>query len=207
MATYEPIILRNVGVPNSWDIDVALAHGDYQALPKALAEFQPDQIIDLVKNSGLRGRGGAGAPCGMKWGFVPKGKREKYLLVNSDESEPGTFSNRMIIENDPHQLIEGIIISAYAMQVPTTLVYVRGEFALGFKRLQNAVKQAYERGYLGKNILGSGFDHDVILFRGAGAYICGEETALIESLEGIGRCHARVRRFRRRMAFTVCRRT
>lgn len=182
--TYEPILLRNVGVPNSWDIDVALAHGDYQALPKALAELQPDQIIDMVKNCGLRGRGGAGAPTGMKWGFVPKGKREKYLLVNGDESEPGTFSNRAILENDPHQLIEGIVISNYAMQIPTAIVYCRGEFALGFQRLSSALKQAYERGYVGKNVLSSGFDTDVILFRGAGAYICGEETALIESLEG-----------------------
>src|SRR5579871_2363280 len=137
---YEPIILRNVGVPDSWDVDVALAHGDYQALPKALGELQPDQIIDMVKNSGLRGRGGAGAPCGMKWGFVPKGKREKYLLVNGDESEPGTFSNRAILENDPHQLVEGIVISAFALQAPTTLVYIRGEFALGHRRFTNAVK-------------------------------------------------------------------
>jgi NADH-quinone oxidoreductase subunit F len=181
---YEPILLRNVGVPNSWDIEVALTHGDYEALPKALAELQPDQIIDMVKNCGLRGRGGAGAPCGMKWGFVPKGKREKYLLVNADESEPGTFSNRAILEDDPHQLIEGIVISAFALQAPTTIVYVRGEFSLGYKRLKSALEQAYARGYVGKNILGSGFDHEIILFRGAGAYICGEETALIESLEG-----------------------
>lgn len=181
---YEPIMLRNVGIPNSWDIDVALAHGDYEALPKALAELQPDQIIDMVKNSGLRGRGGAGAACGMKWGFVPKGKREKYLLINADESEPGTFSNRAILEHDPHQLVEGIVISAYALQAPTTLVYVRGEFAVGHRRFVAATKQAYDRGYLGKNILGSGFDHEVVIFLGAGAYICGEETALMESLEG-----------------------
>jgi NADH-quinone oxidoreductase subunit F len=180
---YEPILLRNVGVPNSWEIDVALQHGDYEALPKAF-ELQPDAIIDMVKNSGLRGRGGAGAPCGMKWGFVPKGKREKYLLVNGDESEPGTFSNRAILENDPHQLVEGIVISAYALQAPTTLVYIRGEFTLGHRRFTNAVKQAYDRGYLGKNILGTGFDTDIVIFKGAGAYICGEETALMESLEG-----------------------
>jgi NADH-quinone oxidoreductase subunit F len=181
---YEPIILRNVGVPNSWDIDVALAHGDYQALPKALSELQPDAIIDLVKNSGLRGRGGAGAPTGMKWGFVPKGKREKYLVVNADESEPGTFSNRAILENDPHQLIEGIAIANFAMQIPMAVIYCRGEFALGHQRLTNAVRQAYDRGFLGKNILGSGFDTDIVVLRGAGAYICGEETALIESAEG-----------------------
>ncbi len=182
--TYQPIILRNVGVPSSWDIDVALAHGDYQALPKALAELQPDQIIDMVKNAGVRGRGGAGAPAGMKWGFVPKGKREKYLLVNGDESEPGTFSNRAILENDPHELIEGIVIANYAMQIPTSIVYCRGEFSLGYERLASALRQAYERGFVGKNILESGFDTEIMLFRGAGAYICGEETALIESLEG-----------------------
>src|SRR5215831_21357604 len=159
--TYEPIILRNVGVPNSWDIDVALAHGDYQALPKALSELPPDAIIDMVKNSGLRGRGGAGAPTGMKWGFVPKGKREKYLVVNADESEPGTFSNRAILENDPHELIEGIVIAAFALQAPTTLVYVRGEFSLGYRRLKSALDEAYARGYVGKNILGSGFDHEI----------------------------------------------
>lgn len=184
MAKYEPILTRNVGVPNSWEIEVALKHGDYEALPKAFAEYQPDQIIDLVKNSGLRGRGGAGAPTGMKWGFVPKGKREKYLVVNSDESEPGTFNNRMLIENDPHQLIEGIVIAAYAMQVPSTVLYCRGEFKLGFERLSNAIRQAKEKGFLGKNILGSGFDHEIYIIRGAGAYICGEETALMESAEG-----------------------
>src|SRR3990172_920213 len=138
----------------------------------------------MVKSSGLRGRGGAGFPTGMKWSFIPKGDTLKYLVCNSDESEPGTFNNRELVENDPHQLVEGIIISAYATGCARALIYCRGEFALGARRLAAAVAQAYERGFLGKGVFGSGFSLDVYLLRGAGAYVCGEETALLESAEG-----------------------
>jgi NADH-quinone oxidoreductase subunit F len=185
MPAFEPILLRNLTVERAWDIDVYLGRGGYQAVRQALTAHQPAEIIDMVKRSGLRGRGGAGFPTGMKWDFVPKDPAlQKYVCCNADESEPGTFSNRALLEYDPHQLIEGIVICAYAIGASRSFVYVRGEYALGADRLEAAIGQARERGYLGRNILGSGFDHDITVFRGAGAYICGEETALLESLEG-----------------------
>ena len=182
---YEPVILRNVGVQDSWDIGVYMERGGYRHAPKALREYDPEGLIDLVKQSGLRGRGGAGFPTGIKWGFVPKDpKLTKYLVINADESEPGTFSNRAILENDPHQMIEGIIIGSYAIGANTAFIYCRGEFALGAERTIAALEQAKERGFVGKRIFGTDYDLEIYLVRGAGAYICGEETALLESLEG-----------------------
>ncbi|NOT64039.1 MAG: NADH-quinone oxidoreductase subunit NuoF [Acidobacteria bacterium] len=167
------------------DIAVYEKHEGYVALAKALKEWQPDQITDEVKKSALRGRGGAGFPTGMKWSFVPKeSKRPKYLVCNADESEPGTGKDRDLMRYDPHQLIEGMIISAFALKSHTSYIYIRGEYWFIKEILEKAVAQAYAKGYLGKNIMGSGFDHDMYVHPGAGAYICGEETALLESLEG-----------------------
>jgi NADH-quinone oxidoreductase subunit F len=179
------ILTKNMHVADLQQIGVYESLGGYQSLSKALKEYKPVEIIDIVKKSGLRGRGGAGFPTGMKWGFVPKDSgKPVYLCVNADESEPGTFKDRLIIEKDPHQLIEGIIISAYALGCHQAFIYIRGEFCFGAEVLNRAVREAYEKGYLGKNILGSGFDLELLVHRGAGAYICGEETALLESLEG-----------------------
>lgn len=179
------ILTKNLHVANLQHISVYESLGGYQGLAKALREYKPDEVIDIVKRSGLRGRGGAGFPTGAKWGFVPKGiGKPVYLCVNADESEPGTFKDRLIIERDPHQLLEGAIISAYALGCHYAFIYIRGEFAYGAEVLNKAIAEAYEKGYLGKNILGSGFDLDLVVHRGAGAYICGEETALLESLEG-----------------------
>jgi NADH-quinone oxidoreductase subunit F len=178
-------LTRNINVPNLTNIDVYESLGGYQGLRKALSEYRPAEITDIVKKSGLRGRGGAGFPTGMKWGFVPKNSgKPVYLVANGDESEPGTFKDRVIIEKDPHQLIEGTIISAYALQCRQAFIFLRGEFFYGARVIQKALAEAYEKGYLGKNILGSGYDLEIILHRGAGAYICGEETALLESIEG-----------------------
>jgi NADH-quinone oxidoreductase subunit F len=179
------ILTKNIHVPDLQNIAVYESLGGYAGLLKALREYKPAEIIDIVKRSGLRGRGGAGFPTGMKWGFVPKNLgKPVYLCINADESEPGTFKDRLIIERDPHQLLEGAIISSYALDCHHAFIYIRGEFCYGAEVLNKAVSQAYGKGYLGKNILGSGFDLDLIVHRGAGAYICGEETALLESLEG-----------------------
>jgi NADH-quinone oxidoreductase subunit F len=181
------ILRRYLDDPEQYKIETYIAHGGYESLKKALTEMQPDDLIEMVKASGLRGRGGAGAAAGMKWGFMPKEptpQRPNYLIANADESEPGTFNNRELLEKDPHQMIEGMIISAYALRVRTAFIYCRGEFVLGAQRLARAIREARERGFLGENILGSGFSTDIILHRGAGAYICGEETALMDSLEG-----------------------
>lgn len=159
-------------------------HGGYKDLAKAL-KMQPQAIIDEVKASGLRGRGGAGFSTGMKWGFLPKNNEPRYLLCNADEGEPGTFKDRAIMEKAPHQLIEGMIISAFAIGSKKSYIYVRGEYDSSIYALEAAIQEAYKAGYLGKNILGSGFDHDMDVYRGAGAYICGEETGMISSLEGL----------------------
>lgn len=181
---FEPILLKRAALPRSETIDVYLANGGYQALRKALKEYSPADLVDMIKRSGLRGRGGAGFPAGLKWGFMPQDNVQKYVCVNTDEGEPGTFKDRELVEKDPHQIIEGTAIAAYAVGANRAFVYIRGEFFLGVKRWIKAIADAYERGYLGKNILGSGFDLDLSVHRGAGAYICGEETAMIESLEG-----------------------
>jgi NADH-quinone oxidoreductase subunit F len=169
---------------DSWTLDRALATGTYGGVRKALAELTPGETTELVKNSGLRGKGGAGFPTGMKWSFVPKEVHPKYVVINHDEGEPGTFKDREIAESDPHQLIEGITIAAWAVQANKAFVYCRGEFALGSRRLDAAIKEAYEKGFLGTGIHGRKFDLDIVLHRGAGAYICGEESALLDSLEG-----------------------
>jgi len=182
---FEPVLTANIHRPDSEKIAVYLAHGGYQAARKALTEYTPEELIDIVKRSGLRGRGGAGFPAGVKWGFMPKDPSiEKIVAVNTDEGEPGTFKDRQIVERDPHQVIEGVIIASYAVGASRAYVYIRGEFFLGVKRWIKAIADAYEQGFLGKDILGSGFNLDMSVHRGAGAYICGEETAMIESLEG-----------------------
>ncbi len=179
------ILTKNLHVPDLARIEVYESLGGYQGLRKVLREYAPAQVTDIVKKSGLRGRGGAGFPTGMKWGFVPKNSgRPIYLCVNGDESEPGTFKDRVIIDNDPHQLIEGTVISAFALECHLAFIFLRGEFCQGAKVVQKALDEAYAKGYLGKNILGSGYDLEVILHRGAGAYICGEETGLLECIEG-----------------------
>ena len=155
----------------------------YEALKKAFS-LKPKDIIKEVKESGLRGRGGAGFPTGIKWGFLPENKEPRYLLCNADEGEPGTFKDRMMMEQAPHQLIEGMLISAYAISSHKSYIYLRGEYGKAYRILTQALKEAREDGLIGKNILGSGFDHEMDLYRGAGAYICGEETGMISSLEG-----------------------
>jgi NADH-quinone oxidoreductase subunit F len=182
---FEPVLLRNVDVPDGHRLATYEAGGGYRALAKALREHTPDEIITLVKTSNLRGRGGAGFPTGMKWSFVPKQARKpKYLCCNADEGEPGTFKDRLIMERDPHQLIEGMAISAYAIGAETAYVYVRGEYVLAIRRLEQAIAEAHAKGYLGTRILGSDFSFVMHIHCGAGAYICGEETAMLDSLEG-----------------------
>jgi NADH-quinone oxidoreductase subunit F len=171
--------------PESWSLATYQASGGWQALPKAL-KMQPQQIVDEVMKSNLRGRGGAGFPTGMKWNFVRKETSfPKFLVGNADEGEPGTFKDRAILEKSPHMFVEGLVIGCYALDCHLTYVYCRGEFRRGpVARLQQAIDEAYAHGWLGKNILGSGFDLDMYVVIGAGAYICGDETALLESLEG-----------------------
>ena len=180
----ELIITKNIDVPGIDTLAVYRQYGGYEALAKALKEYQPDDLVDLVKKSGLRGRGGAGFPTGMKWSFLAKNDKPRYLACNCDESEPGTFKDRMLMEMIPHRLVEGVIITSYACRVTTAFIYVRGELALAGRQVEKAVQEAYDAGYIGKNILGSGYSLDIIVHRGAGAYICGEESALMESLEG-----------------------
>jgi NADH-quinone oxidoreductase subunit F len=181
----EKVLLRNIEVEDSYKLWVYQSRRGYKALEKALKEMTPEQVTEEVSASGLRGRGGAGFPTGRKWSFVPKDNpKPKYLIVNADESEPGTFKDRILIERDPHGVIEGAILAAYAIQSHLAFIYIRGEFMPGYRILEKALEEAKQAGYLGKNILGSGYDLELILHRGAGAYICGEETGLISSLEG-----------------------
>jgi NADH-quinone oxidoreductase subunit F len=180
----ELIVTKNIDVPGLDTIDVYRQYGGYKALAKALKEYQPEGLLDIVKKSGLRGRGGAGFPTGMKWSFLAKNDKPRYLCCNCDESEPGTFKDRMLMEKNPHQLVEGVIITSYACRVKTAFIYVRGELALAGRQVERAINEAYAAGFIGKNILDSGYDLEVILHRGAGAYICGEESSLMESLEG-----------------------
>ena len=188
----ELLLLRNRDVPDLRKLEVYRAQGGYRAAATALTQQTPEQLIDLVKASNLRGRGGAGFPTGMKWGFLPKqAEKPVYLCVNADESEPGTFKDREIIEDNPHLLIEGVLITAFAIRCHTAYIYVRGEFAQSIERLESALGEARAAGIIGKNVLGTGFDVDVWVHTGAGAYICGEETGLIESLEGQARLSAR----------------
>src|SRR5499426_1208728 len=179
----DPILTKYVREPNSFTLDFYLAHEGYEALKIALGQ-KPDDIIEMVKASGLRGRGGAGFPTGMKWQFVDKKIAPRYIACNADESEPGTFKDHLLIERNPHLLIEGCAIGCYAIGAKVAYIYIRGEFLHAQQVLERAIEEAYSRGFLGRNILGSGFDCDVFVHRGAGAYEAGEETALLESLEG-----------------------
>jgi len=180
-----PVISRRFGIPDSHKIEVYLKNEGYQALEKALKQMTTEQIVDEVKKSNLRGRGGAGFPAGMKWSFVPKDiPKPKYVIANADESEPGTCKDRPLLEMDPHQLIEGMVIAGKAVGSHQGFIYVRGEYRDVLNIIEGAIAEAYSRGYLGKNILDSGFDFDLVAHTGAGAYECGEESALMESLEG-----------------------
>ena len=186
MPQHEKILLTNMEQPGyTGSLPEYEQAGGYQALRKVLGGIAPDDVIEIVKKSGLRGRGGAGFPTGVKWGFIPKDHPgPKYLCCNADESEPGTFKDRQLMERDPHQVLEGIAISCFAIGSETAYIYIRGEFRLGARILERAVQEAQQAGYLGKNILGSGITIHIYVHAGAGAYICGEETALLESLEG-----------------------
>src|SRR5262245_3815194 len=181
----ERLLLRCRDIADLRRLEVYKRHGGYEAVQLALTGRKPEELVELIKASNLRGRGGAGFPTGLKWSFLPKqDTKPVYLCVNGDESEPGTFKDREIMEDDPHQLLEGIIIAAYAIKCHTAYVYIRGEMLLACQRMEEAIAEARQAGLIGKNILGTGLDLEVWVHRGAGAYICGEETGLIESLEG-----------------------
>lgn len=181
----EKLLTKYFDLKNLYKIEIYLQQDGYQGLRKALKEMKPEEVLEEVKKANLRGRGGAGFPAGVKWGFVPKDvSKPKYLCVNADEGEPGTFKDRYIMSHNPHLLVEGIIIASFCVGIHTAFIYIRGEYEAIALRLEQAISEAYARGFLGKNILESGFDLDVFVHRGAGAYICGEETALLESLEG-----------------------
>jgi len=188
MTQLTPVLSRFWDEPESWSLDTYRRHDGYQALERALG-MAPDDVIATMKDSGLRGRGGAGFPTGTKWSFIPQddtgaGAKPHYLVVNADESEPGTCKDIPLMLTTPHFLVEGVIIAAYAIRAHHAFIYVRGEVVPVLRRLQAAVAEAYEAGYLGTDIQGSGFDLELIVHAGAGAYICGEETALLDSLEG-----------------------
>jgi NADH-quinone oxidoreductase subunit F len=183
----EKILTKNVGKDNSQSISVYEAGGGYRMLRRAVKEMTPLEVTEMVKKSGLRGRGGAGFPTGLKWSFMPQEKdpkRPHYLLNNADESEPGTFKDRVLIEHDPHLVLESTMLAGYAIRADICFVYIRGEYVRGARTLERALAEAYEKGYCGKNILGSDWSCEFVVHRGAGAYICGEETALMSSLEG-----------------------
>ena len=184
MAKLTPVLSAFWDQKDSFTIDGYKRNGGYKAVAKAL-DMDPDAIIQMVKDSGLRGRGGAGFPTGMKWGFIPQGdNKEHYLVVNADESEPGTCKDTPLLLANPHVLVEGVIIASYAIRANHAFIYIRGEVTHVIRRVQQAIEDAYKAGLLGKNILGKGFDLELVLHVGAGAYICGEETALLDSLEG-----------------------
>jgi len=178
------LITARFDQPDAHTIEGYERTGGYRALRQALAHLSPAQVANEVKDASLLGRGGAGFPAGVKWGFCPPGVWPRYLVVNGDESEPGTYKDRLLLERDPHQLIEGVLLASYAVGCAQAFIYIRGEMALAQERMAQALNDAYARGYIGKNILGSSFSIDVVMAWGAGAYIVGEETALIESLEG-----------------------
>ena len=179
----DKVLLRHLDIPNFHQLDVYVANGGYDAARQALTTMKPEEVTDQVKASNLRGRGGAGFGTGMKWGFLPKdSSKPVYLCCNADESEPGTFKDRAIIEWNTHILLEGLLISSYAIKSHICYIYIRGEFVFGAQRLDEEIAVAYAKGYLGKNIFGTGFDLDIYVHRGAGAYICGEETALYKIL-------------------------
>lgn len=180
----EKVLTKQFDLKNLYKIDVYLEQKGYSAVRKAL-QMKPQDILEEVKKANLRGRGGAGFPAGIKWGFVPKDvDKPKYLCINADEGEPGTFKDRYIMSHNPHLLLEGIIITSFCVGINTAFIYIRGEYEAIALRLEQAIAEAHKEGFLGKNILGKGIDLDIFVHRGAGAYICGEETALLESLEG-----------------------
>ena len=182
---FEVILYRHVGEDGAWTLDYYRRHGGYEAARKAVTTMTPAEVVAEVKASGLRGRGGAGFPTGVKWSFMPPPSgRQHFIVCNADESEPGSCKDRYLLEDDPHQLIEGMIIAGHAIHATLGVLYVRGEYYLAYERLRDAISEARAAGILGKGILGSGVDFDIILHRGAGAYICGEETALMNSFEG-----------------------
>ncbi|MBN1997641.1 NADH-quinone oxidoreductase subunit NuoF [candidate division KSB1 bacterium] len=179
------VVLKNAGVIDPESIEEYIAHDGYEALGKALTEQKPDQVLAIVKDSGIQGRGGAFFPTGVKWGFTAKTQSDvKYIICNADEGEPGTFKDRLILEGDPHAIIEGMALSGYAVGASRGFIYIRGEYKMSIARMQRAIEQAREHGLLGNNIFDSDFDFDIEIREGAGAYVCGEETALIESIEG-----------------------
>lgn len=179
------IVLKNVGLIDPENIDEYILHEGYEAIGKVLQEMTPSETIDVIKSSGLRGRGGAGFPTGLKWQFVASAAGdEKYVICNADESEPGTFKDRLVLEGDPHAIIEAMLIAAYAVGADEGFVYIRGEYGLAISRMKKAIKQAHDYGLLGERIFDTDFSFDLHIHAGAGAYICGEETALIESIEG-----------------------
>ena len=183
----EKVLTARIGKKDSRSIDTYLADGGYAGVKRVLTGgMTPEQVIEEVKKANVRGRGGAGFSAGVKWSFLPKDTKGKpiYLLCNADESEPGTFKDRLLMENDPHQLIEGMILASYAIKCRNAYIYIRGEFYDGARILDKALEEAHAKGYLGEKILGSGFSLDITVHRGAGAYICGEETGLLNSLEG-----------------------
>jgi NADH-quinone oxidoreductase subunit F len=184
VASFEPVLTRNWDVPDARTLKVAESRGAYKAARKAITEMSPDAVVQAVKDSELRGRGGAGFPTGLKWTFLPKDRKETLMCINADESEPATFNNRHIMERDPHMFLEGILISCFATKAATAYIYIRFEYINAFRILERAIAEARAAGHLGKDIYGSGFDLEIYVHRGAGAYICGEETGLIESLEG-----------------------
>lgn len=180
------VLFNHLDVPDIDNIDVYIREGGYSALEKSIKQMTPEEVIDVVSKSGLRGRGGAGFPTGKKWAFIPKDPNlRKYLCCNADESEPGTFKDRELMLRNPHQLIEGMIICCYAIGAERAFIYIRGEYVEPIKKLEQALAEAYDRGFIGENVLKSGFNLQIQLYRGAGAYICGEESALLNSLEGL----------------------
>lgn len=184
MGKHRSLLLNNIKQPDQHTLAGYESRGGYSVIRKVLG-MDPAKVLEEVKTSGLRGRGGAGFSTGMKWSFIPKNSgKPTYIINNADESEPGTFKDRLLLERDPHQVIEGMLIAAWAVQSNWSCTYIRGEYGYPYVRIQAAVDEAYKKGYLGENIFGSGFTHHMVVHRGAGAYICGEETGLLESLEG-----------------------
>src|SRR5437588_8177145 len=181
----ERILFRHVDVADINRLSSYVAHDGYAALRKAVTEMQPTEVTQTMSDSGLAGRGGAGFPTGRKWSFIPKGILPTYLVVNADESEPGAFKDRELMERNPHQLLEGVAIASYAIGCQQAFIYIRGEFLYIGEILDQAIAEATAGGYLGENIFGSGYNIDIVVHRGAGAYICGEESALLDSLEGL----------------------
>jgi len=185
------LLSNHFGSPDSHTLDHYVGRGGYEQARRVITEVAPDAVISEVKQARLRGCGGAGFPTGVKWGFIPKdGNKPVYLAVNADEGEPGTFKDKYILTYEPHMLLEGMLICGKAVNCHKAYIYVRGEFDFPIERMQAAVDEAYARGYLGRDVMGTGFAFDVVVHRGAGAYICGEETALLESVEGTRRSSA-----------------